>query len=300
MLSVLDARHEVVVRCDTVGAKPGVTTLFRLSPSIKTTSLHAGDRIVALVDSDAPGGAVLDEIRVTPAAPPKSAVRVAVPIQVGEQMPATRFIDQRGHSFTFDDFRGKYVVLSFIYTRCRDRDECPLISAHFGVLQQRLANGPYHLVEMTLDPSYDRPSILTAYGVRFGANPERWTLGTGDPQTVLDFAARFGIDPFADPRFGLIHTERTALIDPDGKIIDFIDLAGWNPSDIVARLQSLQSRPTGLLALLDFELSKATVAICGNGATGFNGVEDLAIILAILGSVGFVLQRVAHWILRSN
>lgn len=297
IVSVLDKQRAVVVLRDAQGSKPQQTTLFRLSPRVNVTTLHAGYRIVGLVDADTKP-VVLDEVRVTPPPPPASIIRNVIPLFVGDQMPSTTFEDQLGRKFTFADFHGKAVVLAFIYSRCADQAECPLISSHYHVLQARFANGPYHLVEMTLDPRYDTPSILARYGHRFGADPTHWTLATGDPETVLDFDARFGIDPFADPRVGLIHTERTVLIDPTGKIIDFIDLPGWSPDDIVARLQAFERRPTDLLSLLDFELSKATVAICGNGASGFNGLEDLAIILAILGSVAFVLQRVARFFFR--
>jgi protein SCO1/2 len=295
VLSVLP-HHEIVVRCDAAGSKPSMTKLFRLSPKVDAAALHAGDHVVALVDEDT-GGLLLDDVRVvpeTPVAPPSSAVRAVHPLNVGDRMPATRFVDQLGRGFDFADFRGKSVVLAFIYTRCRDPKECPLISSNFHALQMRLANGPYHLVEMTLDPSYDRPSVLARYGARFGADPGRWTLGTGDPSTVLNFEARFGLDPFADPRVGLIHTERTVLIDPNGNIIDFIDQAGWDAADLDARLQALESRPSNLLARVDFELSKAAVAVCGNRVAGFSGLEDLAIVLIIVGSAGWLLHRLAR------
>src|SRR5579875_3280258 len=294
VLSVLPAKHQAVVRCDAVGGKPQVTRLFSLSPRVNLEAMHAGIRIVGLIDDDAKPP-VLDEVEIVPAAPVPNAVHVVVPLSIGDQMPPTEFVDQRGKMWSFNDFRGRSVVLSFIYTRCKDLNECPLVSSHFAVLQKEFGNGPYHLVEMTLDPQFDTPAILTKYGKRYGADPTHWTFGTGDPTTVLDFDRRFGIDPFADPRVGLIHTERTVLIDPKGYILDFIDLAGWNPNDIVARLRP-SNRPTNLLDRLDFYLSRATVAICGNGATGFNGIEDLAIIIAILGSVSWVLSRVARFI----
>ena len=294
VLSVLAERREVVVRRDAVDVKPGLTALFRLAPQVDVASLHAGDHIVALADHET-GSVTLSEVRVLPEAAPQSVIRPAIPLLVGDHMPATRFVDQRGRSFSFADFHGRSVVLAFVYTRCNDKNECPLVSSHFRILQQRFANGPYHLVEMTIDPRYDRPPILARYGKIFGADEKRWTLATGDPETVLDFDARFGVDPFADPHVGLIHTERTALIDPDGKIIDFVDQASWNPANIVARLQPVLAHPSTFLERLDFELSKVTVAICGNGATGFSGLQDLAIILAILGSVAFALQRVARF-----
>jgi len=300
ILSVLPQQHKLVVRCDAANGKPEETKLFALSRRVSIEAVHAGDHLVGLVDDDKKP-VVLDEVEITPqadvAAP--NAVHVVVPLSIHDKMPPTEFVDQRGKKFTLDDFHGKSVVLSFIYTRCKDLAECPLLSSHFAVLQKDLANGPYHLVEITLDPTYDTPAVLAKYAKRYGADPNRWTFGTGDPDTVLNFDRRFGLDPFADPRVGLIHTERTVLIDPNGLIIDFIDLAGWNPDDIVARLRP-SSHPANLLDRFDFYLSRATVAICGNDATGFNGIEDLAIILAILGSITFVLSRVARFIFKKE
>jgi protein SCO1/2 len=293
VLSVLAGHREAVVRCDPAGAKPSRTARFRLAPKVDAASLHAGDRIVALADDDS-GTVVLDEVRVVPEAPAPSVIRAVHPLAVGDRMPGTRFVDQFGRAFGFADFRGKSVVLAFIYTRCRDPKECPAISSQFRALQTRFANGPYHLVEMTLDPSYDRPLVLAHYGALFHADAEHWTLATGAPDRVLDFDARFGLDPFADPRVGLIHTERTVLIGPDGKIVDFIDQAGWSAEDVGARLQAIESPTSNPLARLDFELSKAAVAVCGNRVAGFSGLEDLAIVLIIVGAAGWLLQRVAR------
>ncbi len=295
VLGVRAAQHEVVLRRDAVGSKPQQTTLFRLAPDIDVASLHAGERIVAEI-AERSGPLLIDGVRVVSVAatPPQSDFRVARLLQVGDQMPATRFVDQLGRGFDFAGFHGKSVVLAFIYTRCPDPKECPLISSNFQRLQQRLGNGPYHLVEMTLDPSYDRPAVLARYGMLFGADVKRWTLGTGDPGAVLDSAARFGIDPFADPRAGLIHTERTVFVNPDGRIADFIDQAAWNPDDVVARLQAVSSRPSNPLARLDFELSKVAVAVCGNSVAGFSGLQDLAIVLVIFGSCAWLLRALAR------
>ena len=294
VLTVLGPQREVVVRRDAAGDKPSLTTLYRLSPRVVAANVHEGDRIVALFDDDTTPPQ-LDEVRVVPQAPVQSALRVVRPLRVGDRIPATpRFVDQVGRSFTFADFRGKAVVLAFVYTRCRDARECPLISSNFHALQSRLPSDRYHLVEITLDPSYDRPAILAKYAQRFGADPKSWTFGTGDPATVLDFNARFGIDPFADPHLGLIHTARTVLIDPDGKIVDVVDEAGWAPASVIARLRAIASQSSNPLARLDYELSKAAVAICGNGVARFSGLEDLAIVVAIVGAAGWLLQRLAR------
>ncbi|MBV9103628.1 MAG: SCO family protein [Candidatus Eremiobacteraeota bacterium] len=301
VLTVLAQQHEAIVRHDRYGSIPSMTTVFHLPARAGIPSLHVGDRIEANV-RETPAGLQLDAIRITAQAPPTAPplLRNVQLLRVGETLPNTRFVDQQGKPFTFSDFVGKDVVLAFIYTRCRDARECPLISSNFHTLQQHIGTRPYHLVEITLDPAYDTPAVLEKYARLFDANPGLWTLGTGKPSEVLDFLARFGIEPFDDPRVGLIHTERTTLLDRRGRIVDFIDEAGWSVDGILARLAGIESAPENPLARLDYELSKAAVAVCGNAVAGFSGLADLAVVLLIMGGAVWLMLRFGRRIFREQ
>ena len=165
-----------------------------------------------------------------------------VHLKPGDTIPSTVFTDQAGRQVSFDAWRGKFVVLSFIYTRCRDANECPLISAKYEQLQTRL--GPNtRLVEMSIDPEYDRPPVLAKYAQTFRFNPDRVTLLTGDPKTVMDFAAMLGVTAFTDPKYGFVHNENTVIIDPDGKIADFLPEATWPADEIVSEIAKYSIRP---------------------------------------------------------
>lgn len=215
-------------------------------------------------------------------------------LRVGDPVPATAFVDQRGKPFSFSQVRGRSTVMAFVYTRCRDMRECPLISAKFYSLQEKLRGGPFHLVEVSIDPSYDRPVVLAAYARTFGADPERWSLVTGDPALVLDFALRFDVIPFPDQRVGLIHQERTVIVDPSGKIAQMVDEASWSPDEIAAAARAASGVQSNPFQRFDLWLSSQAVAICGNGVAGFSGTLDLAVVLAIFGGFGWLLYRVAR------
>jgi protein SCO1/2 len=295
VLTVLPAKHEAIVAHEAFGAMPAMTMGFTIT-NADALRLHAGDRIEATVTESASHFA-LSGIRVTGAAASDPGLVTSVPLlNAGDAVPATRFIDQDGKPFTFADFRGRIVVLSFIYTRCPDVRMCPLISANFHVLQKKLGTSPYHLVEITLDPAYDTPAVLRAYGTLFDADQAHWTFGTGPRTDVLDFAARFGIAPFHDPQGAIIHTERTAIIGKDGRIIDLIDEAGWNPGNVAARIAALQNEPANPFALLDYQLSRAAIAVCGDGVAGYSGLLDLTIVALIFASAVWVLYRAGRMI----
>ena len=296
VVSVLPAQGEAVVHHEPFGGMPAMTMLFHVVPKAAVAALHVGDRIRARVELTSDGG-LIDRVKVvgTQSSARGPELHDVQPLNVGDSIPVTtEFFDQLGRGFSFTDFRGKTVVLAFIYTRCRDPRMCPLVSSNFHVLQRKLVGLPVHLVEITLDPTYDTPDVLAAYGRRFGADPSRWTLGTGPAEVVNDFAARFGIAVFADPTAGLIHSERTAIIDRNGQITDLLDAAAWNPVDLVARVRSLSDLPSNPIARIDYELSKFSAALCGNNVAGYSGLLDLALVAAILAGASFILYRWAR------
>ena len=296
VMAVLTGENEVVVRHDAFGSMPAMTMVFQVAPRTILGRLKVGDRISARVDMTANPWR-LDEVKVigratAPAGSVTSVLHDVQPLVVGDTLPLTMtFFDQLGRGFSFQDFRGQTLLLAFIYTRCRDPRMCPLISANMHMLQQKIAGLPIHLVEITLDPAHDTPTVLANYGRRFDADPSRWTLGTGPLNVVNDFAAKFGIAVFADPVAGLIHSEATAVVDRNGQIVDIMNEAAWNPDSVLAELRSVASLPSNPIAWLDYELSKTSAALCGNSLPGTSGLLALSLVVVILAGASWTLYR---------
>jgi protein SCO1/2 len=301
VLGLMPAQGQAIVRLSIPHAG-SLTSTVRLAPAGLARTLAVGERFSATADADEQppilaGVHVLgrssitgsEAARIADSAPVLRHVR---DLHVGDLVPDTPFVDQAGRAFSLRGLRGRSVVLAFIYTRCADARECPLVSAKFLWLQKKLRGEPVHLVEVTLDPSYDRPAVLTRYGHQFDFDPARWTLATGDPRKVLDFAAQFEVTTFPDERVGLIHNERTVLIDPSGVIRNMIDEGSWAPDEIVAELRSERGLASNPIERLNLWLSSAAVALCGNSVSSFSGFSDLLIVLAIFAAVGYLFWRI--------
>lgn len=168
------------------------------------------------------------------------AALTAAALKVGDALPSAHFIDQYGRPFSFDSWHGNFVVIAFIYTRCPDPRECPLTSAKFAQLQNKLGRNA-RLAEITLDPAYDRPKVLAKYAKTFGFR--RVTLLTGDPRAVLDFAGKLGASAQKDPTLGFIHSESTVVVDPHGKIAETIGEGSWTPDEIASVIAHYANRP---------------------------------------------------------
>jgi protein SCO1/2 len=275
-------------------------------PAAVLRTLHAGETIEATADVDERPWTLAD-VRVVgrekltgapapPAVP--NVLRTVHHVAIGEYTPSPPLVDQTGRPFTLRDFRGETVVMAFVYTRCKDARECPLITSRFRELQRRFAGKSVRLLEVTLDPSFDRPAVLAAYGREFDADPARWTFATGDPDTVLDFAAQYDVTAFPDERVGLIHPERLVVLDRYGEIRELVDDGAWSPSEVVAAVRNVEHLSSNPIERLNLWLSSAAVSLCGNAVAGFSGFTDLLTVLAIAAFFGFLFWRVGRGIIR--
>lgn len=287
---------------DPFGSMPAMTMPFRILPRERARQLQPGSLIEADVNTNSDPWTLT---HVTSASTQSltndaSPLRRVKPLHLGDTVPATSFVDEDGKPFTFADLRSHDVVLAFIYTRCQDARMCPLISAKFRQLQERLAGRNVRLVEVTLDPTYDRPPVLRRYAATFGAEPKRWTLLTGDAEPVLNFAARFGITAFPDPNIGIIHAENTVLIAPDGRITKMITETAWLPQEILAQIDANEGRASNPIARLNLWLSSTAVALCGNSVAGFSGLTDLFVVLVIFAALAYLVYRLARKLFIEN
>jgi protein SCO1/2 len=305
VLATVPARGEIVVRHGPLLGKPAGISAFRVVPAAALSAVRPGSTIDAVVDGDVTPWTVERIVShgngaLTGAAPAEAppVLRDVHHVVAGEYAPVPQLLDERGKPFSLHDLRGRTVVMAFVYSRCKDARECPLITARFAALQERFRGAPVHLVEVTLDPAFDRPAILARYGKTFGEDPSRWTLATGDPETVLDFAAQFDVTAFPDERIGLIHPERLVLIDKYGAIRNLIDEGAWTPNEIVAEVQHEQRLASDPFERLDLWLSSAAVSVCGNAVAGFSGFTDLLTVLGIAAFFSFLLWRLGTSIAR--
>jgi cytochrome oxidase Cu insertion factor (SCO1/SenC/PrrC family) len=227
------AGNTVLVHHEPFAGMPAMTMSFRIPPG---TVLHPGEHIAAAVDRASDPWS-LSAIRVTAAATVQH-LHLRHFVNVGDTVPDLVFVDQRGRATTLAALRGTPYALTFMYTRCRDPRMCPFVSAKLHMVQSRTAGSPVQLVEVSLDPAYDRPPVLARYGTTFGADPSRWHLLTGEPKPVLDFAARFGILERSAGPTTIIHSERLAIVDARGRIVRLIDNAAWNADDIANALKA--------------------------------------------------------------
>jgi protein SCO1/2 len=159
--------------------------------------------------------------------------------EVGETAPDFALYDQDGRVVQMNRFRGKQIMLNFIYTRCPIATMCPLSTAKM-VMTQKLAREAgvknLELISISLDPVYDTPGVLKDYAQARGIDLGNFSFLTGPQKAVQDLLAQFGV--IAEFKDGILnHTLATLLINENGTITWRADGGEWEPSEFIGKMR---------------------------------------------------------------
>lgn len=234
------------------GYMPAMTMPFKIKNNADLEMLKAGDQVTGtLVVDDL--SSWLEIISIIEGGPPVSQTAdVPGEPKPGTEVPDFGLVNQDGQRIRLSQYRGKALALTFIFTRCPHPDQCTLMSNNFAVVEEELRKQPEaydktHLLSITFDPDYDTPKVLRSYGAshtkRYAdENFQHWEFATGTKDEVKGIAQFFGLRYYHDTASGnseVIHSLRTAVIGPDGKIVKLYRGNEWKPEEIVSDLQSL-------------------------------------------------------------
>ena len=153
--------------------------------------------------------------------------------EIGEAVPSFTLYNQDGRAVSFDTFRGKRVILNFIFTRCPVATMCPASTAKMMSLQAAAKTrglADFELVSISFDSAYDTPPVLKKYAAERGIDTTHFSFLTGPENALRDLLAQFGI--IAEPGDNIFkHSLATLLIGADGKILHRVDGSTWIPDD---------------------------------------------------------------------
>ncbi|HEV7474737.1 MAG TPA: SCO family protein [Pyrinomonadaceae bacterium] len=169
--------------------------------------------------------------------------------KAGDEVPDYRLINQDGKTTSLHNYKGKVLLLTFIYTRCQDPNQCTLMSSNFAAIEQELRKQPElyqktHLLSISFDPAYDTPKVLRSYGAAYTGKYSdedfaHWEFASGSADEVKGVAQFFGLRYYLESsgQEQVIHSLRTAVIGPDGKVVKVYRGNEWKPEEILRDIQ---------------------------------------------------------------
>jgi len=270
---------EVVVRNDAITRTvPAQTRRYRLAPHV---AFRAGTGVDALLDRSTQPWTLRNPMAAAAFVAGLPNPGRVVPVDVGKPLPAATLVDQDGRIVQLARaFRGKTMLLSFIFTRCPDTDVCIAISTKYAQLQHDLDPAHFALVEITLDPPYDSPAVLRAYGEQFDRNPASWTLLTGTGSTIERVLDEFGISSLQTDDDTYVHSDRLFVVTPQSRVAYIVETAGWDPRGVTAEARAVEGMANNPLERFKLSLIASVAALCGGSQ--FAGIVLLEIVLFLL------------------
>jgi len=230
-----------------------MTMDYPLEDKAAATELHPGDKITATLecerDDAGPKNLRLKDVVVIAQARPdyKPAVQYHVPA-VGDAVPDFKLLNQSGQTIGLKQFRGKVVVLTFVYTRCPVADYCPRMSRNFAEIDRALAAEPgmyakTHLLSISFDPAYDTPKVLRSYGEAYTGKYTQETFAhwdfaapaAADLQKIEEWFD-LGVTPGGGST--LQHSLATVVVGKDGKVVAYYPTNEWTPAEVLAKMRA--------------------------------------------------------------
>jgi protein SCO1/2 len=248
VVSTNPATGEVTLNHEAIpGFMEAMTMPYKLKDAGILSELHPGDLITAdlLVSQQSDADVVLDHIVVVGQAKPDYRPKVIYHVPApGDAVPDFKLRNQDGHAIHLDQFRGKDLLITFIYTRCPLPNFCPLVTHNFARIDRQLQADPAvygktHLLCVSFDPDNDTPERLRAYGATYiGSDASNafnhWDFAVPEKSELARMAQYFdvGFSEAADK--SITHTLSTTLIGPDGKVVQFYPGNEWTVDQVLA------------------------------------------------------------------
>ncbi len=247
---------KVLLKHETIpGFMEAMTMAYPVEDAAVLGELHPGDRMAATLLAEEVAGTpaylrLKDVVVIAQARPDyKPAVQYHVPA-AGDTVPEFVLRNQSGKTIGLKQFRGKAVLMTFVYTRCPLAEYCPRMSRNFAEVDKALEADPKlhaktHLLTVSFDPKFDTPAVLKSYGAAYTGKYVDETFAH------WDFAAPTEAELPAMEQFfdlgvtaqggGLQHSLATLVIGTDGKVRAFWGSNEWTVGEAVEALKKAAS-----------------------------------------------------------
>ena len=138
---------------------------------------------------------------------------------LGSSVPEHTLLDTQGRPLRLSSYRGKPLLVSFIYTGCFQ--VCPLqtralLDAVKG-LDARFGPHQYNVVSIGFNQPFDSPTAMRAFAAQQRIDRSNWAFLSPPPATVDPLTRDFGFSYAATPA-GFDHLLGVTIVDAQGRI----------------------------------------------------------------------------------
>lgn len=138
---------------------------------------------------------------------------------VGRRVPDFELRDRNGKAVRLSHYRGKPLLVSFIYTGCFEVCPAQTRSLYEAVqgLDNMLGKDQFNVVSIGFNQPFDDPKAMAAFAAQHRIHHQNWEFLSPRPQDVEALTRAFGFSWVATPA-GFDHVLGVTVVDGQGRI----------------------------------------------------------------------------------
>lgn len=238
-----------------------------------------------------------DEAR-APGTPDYDRALAASQAALGRPIGDYALLDANRRRIVLADYRGRPLVVSFVYTACSQA--CPLATQFLAkaVKEARAALGPdaFNVVTIGFNQPFDTPEAMGAFARQNGIRDPLWGFLGADAATMQALTRAFGFTWYATPK-GFDHIAQVSIVDAGGIVSRQVYGDAFEPRMLIEPLKQLlsgQAQSAGFAGAWDRVKLFCTVYDPGSGGYRVNYslfIEIFAGATVLAGIAWFLLRE---------
>ncbi len=159
---------------------------------------------------------------------------------IGKPLGDHVLLDRQGRPKRLADYRGKPLLVNFIYTACFQ--VCPTTTRN---LQKAVENtvgmlgaNRFNIVSIGFNQPFDSPQAMKAFSTQHGIHLPNWEFLSPAPAVVDELTRNFGFS-FVATTAGFDHLNQVTLVDAEGRIFRQIYGEKFTAQDLAEPLKAM-------------------------------------------------------------
>ena len=205
--------------------------------------------------------------------------------------PNGTVLEETGETVQLHDlYQGKYTLLNFMYSNCKDVNGCPLSSYVFYKIKAAMSKdsqiaAKLRLASLSFDPENDSPEVMKLYGnnFKYAGNVGEWRFLTTSSVEALnpilqsynqDIQRQMSVN--GDQTEDISHILRVFLIDPKLKIRNIYSVGFLHPDLLINDLKTLlleDDAKNVLQVAEEYEPKAPLLSVPGDSKDGYEGTS---------------------------
>ena len=159
---------------------------------------------------------------------------------IGKTVGDHVLLDRQGRPTRLADYKGKPLLVNFIYTACFQ--VCPTTTRNLQKAVQNtvavLGTDRFNIVSIGFNQPFDSPEALKAFSTQHGIHLPNWEFLSPAPAIVDELTRNFGFSYVATTA-GFDHLNQISFVDAEGKIVRQVYGESFTAQDIAEPLKAM-------------------------------------------------------------